>query len=122
MQCKKERSAVKHLDFIVNSNNLFEGILSRRELKTNHTNQQSTKFSDQQSFQLSFINDFLAGFVPKTNDLNYLKQGRISFLPTVNSDKPQIDGLLVNLYAKSHIQNPNGTFKSYIELSDFEIE
>jgi hypothetical protein len=50
MQCKRERSAVRNLDFVVNANNLFEGILSRRELKTNKTNQQSTKFSDQQSF------------------------------------------------------------------------
>ena len=51
MQCKKLNSAVKDLSFVVNTNGLFEGILSRRELKTNHTNQQSTKFSDQQSFQ-----------------------------------------------------------------------
>ena len=122
MQCKTERSAVRNLDFVVNSNNLFEGILSRRELKTTKTNQQSTKFSDQQSFQLAFINDFLSGFIPNPNDLNYLRNGKVSFLPTVNSDKPQIDGLLVNLYAESHIKKEDGTFKRFVELTDSEIE
>jgi hypothetical protein len=43
-------------------------------------------------------------------------------LPTVNSDKTQIDGLLVNLNAKSHIPNGNGGFKTYLELTDSEIE
>jgi hypothetical protein len=47
MQCKRERSAVKDLDFVVNANKLFGGILTRREIKTTKTNQQSTKFSDQ---------------------------------------------------------------------------
>jgi hypothetical protein len=47
IQCKRFNSAVKDLSFVVNSNGLFEGILSRRELKTLNSNQQSTKFSDQ---------------------------------------------------------------------------
>jgi hypothetical protein len=64
VQCKKSTSALKDLSFVVNTNGLFEGILSRRELKTKTTNQQSTKFSDQESYELSFINDFIAGFVP----------------------------------------------------------
>jgi hypothetical protein len=38
------------MTFVVNTNNLFEGILSRREIKTLKTAQQSTKFSDEQSF------------------------------------------------------------------------
>ena len=122
LQCRKERSAVKDTEFVVNSSGLFEGILTRRELKTNKTNQQSTKFSDKQAFQLSFINDFVAGFVPNPDDLTYLKNGKVSFLPTVNSDKPQIDGLLVNLYAESPIKNENGTFKRYIELTNDEVE
>ena len=122
MQCKREASAVKDLSFVVNSNGLFEGILSRRELKTQGVNQQSTQFSDQQSFQLSFINDFIAGFIPNPDDNSYIKNGRVSFLPTVNSDKTQIDGLLVNLHAKSRILDEFGRPKSYIELSDSEIE
>ena len=122
MQCKKGNSAVRDLSFVVNSNNLFEGILSRRELKTLKSNQQSTKFSDQQSFQLSFINDFVSGFIPNPEDIAYIKNGRVSFLPTVNSDKTQIDGLLVNLYAKSRISDGKGGFKTYMELTDSEIE
>lgn len=122
MQCKKGNSAVRDLSFVVNSNNLFEGILSRRELKTLKSNQQSTKFSDQQSFQLSFINDFISGFIPNPEDTAYIKNGRVSFLPTVNSDKTQIDGLLVNLHAKSRISNGKGGFKTYMELTDSEIE
>lgn len=122
MQCRKERSAVKDTEFVVNSSGLFEGILTRRELKTNKTNQQSTKFSDKQAFQLSFINDFMSAFVPNPDDLTYLKNGKVSFLPTVNSDKPQIDGLLVNLYAESPIKNADGTFKRYIELTNGEVE
>jgi hypothetical protein len=51
-----------------------------------------------------------------------LRGGKVSFLPTVNSDKPQIDGLLVNLNAESHIKKADGTFKKYIELTDLEIE
>jgi hypothetical protein len=46
MQCKRVNSALKDMTFVVNDNNLFEGILSRRELKTLKSNQQSTKFSD----------------------------------------------------------------------------
>lgn len=122
MQCKKGNSAVRDLSFVVNSNNLFEGILSRRELKTLKSNQQSTQFSDQQSFQLSFINDFISGFIPNPEDTAYIKNGRVSFLPTVNSDKTQIDGLLVNLHAKSRISDGKGGFKSYMELTDEEIE
>ena len=122
MQCKKANSATKELSFVVNSNGLFEGILSRRELKTQDSNQQSTKFSDKQSFQLLFISEFLPAFVPKINSKDYLKNGKVSFLPTVNSDKPQIDGLIVNLYAKSSIPNGKGGFKTYAELSDAEIE
>lgn len=122
VQCKKRESAVKDLSFVVNSNGLFEGILSRRELKTLNTNQQSTKFSDVQSFQLSFINDFIAGFIPNQDPNSYIKDGHVSFLPTVNSDKSQIDGLLVNLHAKSSIKNGTGGFKKYLELTDREIE
>lgn len=122
MQCKKGNSAVRDLSFVVNSNNLFEGILSRRELKTLRSNQQSTQFSDQQSFQLSFINDFISGFIPNPEDTAYIKNGRVSFLPTVNSDKTQIDGLLVNLHAKSRISDGKGGFKTYMELTDSEIE
>ena len=122
MQCKKERSALKDLSFVVNSNGLFEGILSRRELKTLKSNQQSTQFSDQQSFKLSFINDFISGFTPNFDDTAYIKNGRVSFLPTVNSDKTQIDGLLVNLRAKSRIPDGRGGFKTYMELTDSEIE
>ena len=122
MQCKKERSAVKDISFVVNSSGLFEGILSRRELKTLSSNQQSTQFSDQQSFQLSFINDFVAGFVPNPEDSAYVKNGRVSFLPTVNSDKTQIDGLLINLHAPSKIKGPDGRYKTYMELTDAEIE
>lgn len=121
MQCKKRNSAVKNLSFVVNTTNLFEGILSRREIKTDTTTQQSTKFSDKQSFQLAFIKDFLSGFVPSSSN-EYLKSGRVSFLPTVNSDKPQIDGLIVNLFASTHIPNGRGGFKTYLELSDSEIE
>ena len=117
IQCKKVNSAVKDLSFVVNSNGLFEGILSRRELKTLNSNQQSTKFSDQQSFELSFINDFVSAFVPNPNSESIIKDGKVSFLPTVNSDKTQIDGLLVNLNAKSKV---NG--KSYLELMDSDIE
>lgn len=120
MQCKRARSAVRDLSFVINTNNLFEGILSRREIKTDATTQQSTKFSDRQSFQLSFINDFLAGYIPGGD--SYIKNGRVSFLPTVNSDKPQIDGLLVNLNARTKISNGRGGFKTYLELSDSEIE
>ena len=122
MQCKKLNSAVKDLSFVVNTNGLFEGILSRRELKTNKTNQQSTKFSDQQSFQLSFINDFVSAFIPNPDENAYIKNGKVSFLPTVNSDKTQIDGLLVNLNAISRIPKEGGGFKTYIELTDAEIE
>lgn len=117
IQCKKANSAVKNLSFVVNSNGLFEGILSRRELKTLNSNQQSTKFSDQQSFELSFINDFVSAFVPNPNSESIIKDGKVSFLPTVNSDKTQIDGLLVNLNAKSKV---NG--KTYLELTDSDIE
>jgi hypothetical protein len=117
IQCKKANSAVKNLSFVVNSNGLFEGILSRRELKTLNSNQQATKFSDQQSFELSFINDFVSAFVPNPNSESIIKDGKVSFLPTVNSDKTQIDGLLVNLNAKSKV---NG--KSYLELTDSDIE
>ena len=122
MQCKKANSAVKDISFVVNTNGLFEGILSRRELKTLNNNQQSTQFSDQQSFQLSFINDFISGFIPNPENTSYIKNGKVSFLPTVNSDKTQIDGLLVNLNAKSHIPNGNGGFKTYLELTDSEVE
>lgn len=122
MQCKRAGSAVRNLTFNTNSSGLFEGILSRRELKTLSTNQQSTKFSDKQSMQLCFINDFVAGLIPNPDSKSYLKEGRVSFLPTVNSDKSQIDGLLVNLYAKSHISDGMGGFKRYIELTDSEIE
>ena len=119
MQCKRVNSALKDMTFVVNNNNLFEGILSRRELKTLQSNQQSTKFSDQDSFALSFINDFIASFVPDPDSNSYIKNGRASFLPTVNSDKTQIDGLLVNLNAKTKISNGN---KTYLELTDSEIE
>jgi hypothetical protein len=66
---------------------MFKGILSRREFKTLKTNQQSTKFSDHQSFKLGFINDFVASFVPNPESSNYVKNGLASPLPTVNSDK-----------------------------------
>lgn len=122
IQCKRGLSAVKNLEFVVNSEGLFEGILSRRELKTTSSNQQSTQFSDQQSFQLSFINDFVAAFVPNPDPNSYIKNGHVSFLPTVNSDKSQIDGLLVNLSAKSSIKTVDGKVLSYIELSDSQIE
>ena len=42
MQCKKMNSASRDLSFVVNSNSVFEGIISRRELKTMGVNQQST--------------------------------------------------------------------------------
>ena len=122
MQCKKDLSATKDMSFVVNTNGLFEGILSRRELKTLNVNQQSTQFSDKQSFQLSFMNDFIAGFVPNPSNNTHLKNGHVSFLPTVNSDKSQIDGLLVNLNAKTRIPNGRGGFKTYMELTDSEIE
>jgi hypothetical protein len=88
MQCKKRNSAVKDLNFVINEHNLFEGILTKRELKTLNSNQQSTKFSDEQSFQLAFINDFVSGFILNPDGTTYLKNGHVSFLPTVNSDKP----------------------------------
>ena len=122
MQCKKAGSAVKNLTFNSNTSGLFEGILSRRELKTLNSSQQSTKFSDKQSMQLCFINDFVGGLIPNPDSQSYLKNGHVSFLPTVNSDKSQIDGLLVNLYAKSHIPDGKGGFKRYVELTDAEIE
>ena len=121
VQGKRANSAIKNLSFVVNSNGLFEGILSRRELKTLNSNQQSTKFSDQESFELSFINDFVASFVPNPDEA-YVKSGRASFIPTVNSDKTQIDGLLVNLNARTTIPNGRGGFKTYMELTDSEIE
>ena len=71
---------------------------------------------------LLFISEFLPAFVPKINSKDYLKNGKVSFLPTVNSDKSQIDGLVVNLYAKSSIPNGKGGFKTYAELTDSEIE
>lgn len=122
MQCKKRNSAVRDLSFVVNTNGLFRGLLSRRELKTLHSNQQSTQFSDEQSFQLSFINDFVAAFIPNPNNNTYIKDGVASFLPTVNSDKTQIDGLLADLYAKSSIRREDGSIKTYIELTDQDIE
>jgi hypothetical protein len=66
---------------------------------------------------LSFINDFIAAFVPNPSSESIIRDGKVSFLPTVNSDKTQIDGLLVNLHAKSKV---NG--KSYLELTDADIE
>ena len=122
VQCRRKNSATKNMTFVVNSNNVFQGILSRREIKTLKTAQQSTKFSDEQSFQLAFINDFVSGFLPNPDSGNYLKDGKVSFLPTVNSDKSQIDGLLVYLHAKTRIPNGKGGYKTYIQLTDSEIE
>ena len=121
-QCRRPNSATRHMTFVMNENNLFEGIMSRRELKTLTTNQQSTAFSDSQSMQLAFISDYLGSLLPGTSENSYLRKGRVSFLPTVNSDKSQIDGLLVNLYATSHIPNGIGGYKLYVELTDTEIE
>lgn len=117
MQCKNSNSAVKDLTFVKNENNLFEGIVTRRELKLNQTNQQATKFSDQQSFHLTFINDFISAFIP-TNDNSYFQQGLAGSIPTVNSDKVQIDNLLQRLFTKA-TYNQN---KSYLELNDDELE
>ena len=122
MQGKRDGSAVKDLTFVTNKNGMFLGILSRREFKTLKTNQQSTKFSDHQSFKLGFIKDFVSGFVLNPDTSDFVKNGQVSMLPTVNSDKVQIDGLLVQLKSDSRIANGKGGFKHYMELTDAEIE
>ena len=122
MQGKREGSVIKDLPFVGNENGLFRGILSRREFKTLKTNQQSTKFSDHQSFKLGFIKDFVSAFILNPDPSDFVKDGLSSMLPTVNSDKVQIDGLLVQLSAESSISNGRGGFKHYMELTDAEIE
>lgn len=116
MQCKNPNSAVKNLTFVKNENNLFEGIATRRELKLSQTNQQATKFSDQQSFHLTFVNDFISAFIPE-NSNSYFQQGLAGSIPTVNSDKSQIDELLQRLFSKATYHE-----KSYLEMDDIELE
>jgi hypothetical protein len=54
MQCKQRNSAVRDLSFVVNTNGLFEGILSRRELKTLNTNQKQITQTIQKSSQRGY--------------------------------------------------------------------
>ena len=122
IQCKKAESAVRDLDFVTNDNGLFKGILSKREIKTLKTNQQTTKFSDQQAIKLGFLTDFVSSFIPNPDKNQYIKNGISAQLPTVNSDKPQIDGLLTDLNAKIEIPKGSQQFKKVIELSNAELE
>jgi hypothetical protein len=69
------------------------------------------------------LNDFISAFVLNPNSNTYLKNGKSAQLPTVNSDKPQIDGLLTQLYAESNTNYENSLkLKPYIELTDIELE
>lgn len=122
-QCKKENSVTRNCTFVQNKKGLFQGIVTKREIKTLKSNQQSTKFSNQQAFKLDLLNDFISAFVLNPNSNTYLKNGKSAQLPTVNSDKPQIDGLLTQLYAESNTNYENSLkLKPYIELTDIELE
>lgn len=117
MQCKNKDSVVKDLTIVNDYSDVFQGVMSKREIKTQKTNQQSIKFSDHQAVKLGFLCDFIAGLVPNPGNNQFIKNGKTSQLPTVNSDKPQIDCLLTVIKAKSHTYG-----KTYAELSDIELE
>jgi ribosomal protein S18 acetylase RimI-like enzyme len=94
MQCKKAGSAVRNLTFNTNTSGLFEGILSRRELKTLSTNQQSTKFSDKQ------IDDLVK---------KHLGLIDIRLVSVAENEKNEIIGLAISTYSLSHaIQKSKG--------------
>jgi len=67
------------------------------------------------------LNDFVAGYartaaVDDRYQYDTIRNGIVGFIPTVNSDKPQIDKLLINL---NTIEQTTG--KAYKDLTDDEL-
>lgn len=119
-QNRRMRSASREMSYVKNLRGFFEGIASRRELMTKTQAKTSTEFSSIEQYTLSFLNDWVGAFVPKHNNAAAAGDGHAIFLPTVNSDKSQIDGLRVNLNAYSHYYYKNGELKVWKTEEEFK--
>lgn len=119
-QCNKETSATKSLN-IINDRSLFLKPVVAKEFKSTDTAKKSISFTGGEGFQYAFLNDFVAGYartaaVDDRYQYDTIRNGIVGFIPTVNSDKPQIDKLLINL---NTIEQTTG--KAYKDLTDDEL-
>lgn len=98
-------------------------VLTRREVKTDSGAKPCTKFSSGESYQFSFINDWVAAFAkPETNMLDVTGNGVTAFLTTINSDKSRIDLLVTDMNVESHQIGADGSRIPYKYLTNEGIE
>ncbi len=119
-QCSNAASATRSLA-IIGDRRLFLKPIVAKEFKSPNTAKKAIAFTGGEGFQYAFLNDFVAGYarvasVTDRYQYDTIRNGIVGFIPTVNSDKPQIDKLLVNL---NIIEKTTG--KPYKDLTDAEL-
>lgn len=112
---RRETSATNHTTFVQDPNGFFMGVITNREYKNEDGARPIHKISTGEYIQLNFM-DFVAGLTTSKNSYDLFKNGIVGFTPTVNSDKSQLDLLLVDLKAKS-----KHTGKQYLYYSADDI-
>ncbi len=115
-QNRNKWSATRNLTFVRNENGLYQGMVHNREIKTDAVTKTITKLSAKESFKLNFL-AFTGAFIPSADGTTANRSGETYIDPTVNSDKPNIDFLRVQLNAISKYQN-----KKYLEMTPEELE
>ena len=109
LQGKLDTSAVK--DFQLLKDGVLRGIYQAKEYKDNFksTSTAHTQFNPAEVEQAELIYDFIQGLAPKRSDSSPVGNGVVAFLPSDNSDKPNIGRITVDLHRIKFTGTINGT-------------
>lgn len=98
---------------------LYEGVFTAKEFHDDFgTNKTFTEMSVEEMSYSGIILDFFKGLIPTNNDA-LIGNGHVMFLPSVNSDKPTIGRIRINL---NKIVTINGQQKAIKDLNSTELQ
>lgn len=111
---KKENSSTKNYSIITNPN-LIRGIYTLREYHDQSQTVDHTKFNSSEFFTSQLLYDFIGGMIDdKKSRSNITRNGLVSFIPSVNSDKNTIGRIVID--TNQLIALPDGSARRFRDL------
>ena len=95
-QCKNENSVTKNC-LLITRPELFKGIYTVKEVKKDTKSKAHVNFSVSEFAYAHTVADFIQGLMPQKYSSSVMGSGVVGLIPSVNSDKPTISRILIDL-------------------------
>lgn len=112
-------SSVMSDSLLLNSKGLIDEIYTVKEINIGNELKDITEATPSEFAYSQFVLDFIGGLAPKLDEYSIFGDGKIALLPSVNSDKNQIQRLRINL--NTIVTTVEGAAKPLKDFTNIEL-